>query len=170
MTGIARGWYLVYSKPRQERVARENLERQGFETCLPLIRQRRRHRGRYVGTVEPMFPRYLFVRFDAERDHWGSIRSTLGVSGLVRFGTNLAGVPDDLVVLLQSRQDPEGVQDLPAPEFRSGAGVRIIEGPLAGYEGIFHAAGGRDRVTVLLHVCGQHTPVQLPLGHLEPLS
>lgn len=169
MSGNSRGWYLVYGKPHQERVARENLERQGFETYVPWIRRRRRRRGRYVATVEPMFPRYLFVRFDAERDHWGPIRSTLGVAKLVRFGAALARVPDDLVALLRSREDLEGVQDAPAPEFRSGAGVRIVEGPMAGYEGIFQAASGRDRVTVLLHVCGQHTPVQLPPGYLEPL-
>ncbi len=170
MSTGARGWYLVFGKPGRERTARENLERQGFETYLPMLRQRRRRGGRYVVRVEPMFPRYLFVRFDAERDHWGPIRSTLGVSKLVRFGAALARVPDDLVALLRSREDPEGIQDLPAPEFRSGAGVRIVEGPMAGYEGIFQAPSGRDRVTVLLHVCGQYTPVQLPPGHLEPLS
>ncbi|HQU15388.1 MAG: transcription/translation regulatory transformer protein RfaH [Chromatiales bacterium 21-64-14] len=169
MTSNRKSWYLVYGKPRQERVALENLRRQGFEAYFPLVRQRRRRRGQAVLTVEPMFPRYLFVCFDAERDHWGPIRSTLGVVSLVRFGAALARVPDSLVALLRSREDGEGVQDLPAPGFRPGAGVRIVVGPLAGYEGIFHGANGRDRVTVLLHVCGQHTPVQLDAAYLEPL-
>ena len=54
-------WYLLYSKPRQEGVAVENLKRQGYETYLPLIRTRRRRQGQYVSLVEPMFPRYLLI-------------------------------------------------------------------------------------------------------------
>ena len=89
-------WYLLYSKPRQEGVAVENLKRQGYETYLPLIRTRRRRQGQYVSLVEPMFPRYLFIHLSDQTDNWGPIRSTLGVSGLVRFGDLPAQVPGRL--------------------------------------------------------------------------
>ncbi len=54
-------WYLVYTKPRQERTAQFNLVRQGYEAYLPLFKGRRRQQGRKVSAVEPMFPRYLFL-------------------------------------------------------------------------------------------------------------
>ena len=54
------GWYVAYTKPRQESVAECNLQRQSFETYLPWIFQARRKRGERKGIVEPMFPCYLF--------------------------------------------------------------------------------------------------------------
>jgi len=164
----AQQWYLVYAKPRQETVARMNLERQGYSVYLPLVRQPRRHKGRMITVVAPMFPRYLFIRLDRQTDNWGPIRSTFGVVSIVRFGQAAAAVPDDLIVLLRSREDESGIQVLPLEQYRHGAKVRITEGGFAGYEGIFIAHSGRDRVTVLLEVLGRHTRARVELGTIEP--
>ena len=32
-----KSWYLIQAKPKSEQLAKENLERQGYETYLPLI-------------------------------------------------------------------------------------------------------------------------------------
>jgi transcriptional antiterminator RfaH len=162
-------WYLVYSKPRQEELALENLRRQGYESYLPRIRSRRRRLGKYVSLVEPMFPRYLFVHLSDETDNWGPIRSTVGVANLVRFGELPAKVPDNLVQALRSRDDDLGVQQYAPPELRPGDRIRIVEGAMAGYEGIFHARTGRERVVILLEVVGKATRVQLPFGQIEPV-
>lgn len=163
-------WYLLYSKPRQEGLAVENLKRQGYETYLPLIRTRRRRQGQYVSLVEPMFPRYLFIRLSDQTDNWGPIRSTFGVSALVRFGDLPAQVPDRLIDALKSREDESGVQEFELPDFKPGDRVRIADGPMAGYEGIFQARSSRERVVVLLHVVGQATRVQMPLGQIEAVG
>jgi transcriptional antiterminator RfaH len=162
-------WYLVYSKPRQEDVASENLARQGFETYLPRIRQPRRRMNRRVLIVQPMFPRYLFIHLDAHHDNWAPIRSTLGVSSLVRFGPYPTPVPDDLVAALRAREDDEGIQNLPAPEFKSGEPLRIGDGAMAGYEGIFLARSGKDRVLVLLDIMGRQARVEVGQDAVEPL-
>ncbi len=161
-------WYLVYCKPRQETTARRNLERQGYRTYLPMVRQGRRRAGRMISVIAPMFPRYLFIRLNEETDNWGPIRSTLGVVSLVRFGATPAAVPNDLIALLRRREDEQGVQVLPAEQYRRGAKVRITDGGFAGYEGIFLARSARDRVTVLLEVLGRHTRATVSLGSIEP--
>lgn len=166
----AQQWYLVYAKPRQETVARMNLERQGYTVYLPLVRQPRRHKGRVITVVAPMFPRYLFIQLDRQTDNWGPIRSTFGVVSIVRFGQTAAAVPDDLVALLRSREDESGIQILPLEQYRHGTKVRITEGGFAGYEGIFVAHSGRDRVTVLLQVLGRYTRARVELGAIEPAS
>ncbi len=160
-------WYLLYSKPRQERLALENLIRQGFKAYLPLIRNRRRRGGRYVSFVEPCFPRYLFIYLNDMTDNWGPIRSTVGVSKLIRFGDLPARVPDGLVDSLLAREDELGVQNLPQPEFDAGDLVRIVEGAMAGYEGIFKAKTGRERVIILLDIVGNSTRVELPDSQIE---
>jgi len=163
-----KGWYLVYCKPRQERVAQVNLGRQGFENYLPLIRQPRRRAGKRVMIVEPMFPRYLFVQLDSQRDDWGPIRSTLGVTSLVRFGQQAARVPAQLVDMLRAHEDVQGVQDLPPPDYRRGDAVRIVDGAMMGYEGIFLARSGKERVVVLLNIMGKLARVKVDERFVEP--
>lgn len=161
-------WYLIYSKPRQESLAQRNLERQGYEIYLPLVRQPRRRLGRRVTVVGPMFPRYLFIRLDSETDNWGPIRSTLGVSALVRFGQQPAEAPAGLIEILRSREDERGVQVLPADDYRRGSRIRITDGGLMGYEGIFVARNSRDRVVVLLDIMGKHARTSVASAVIEP--
>jgi transcriptional antiterminator RfaH len=163
-------WYLVYCKPRQEATARRNLERQRYVTYLPLLRELRRRGGRRGEVIAPLFPRYLFVRLNTETDNWAPIRSTLGVVSIVRFGPAAAAVPDRLVDMLRRREDADGLHRPPAEQYRRGARVRITEGGFAGYEGIFLARTGRDRVTVLLQVLGRDTPAQLGEDAIEPVG
>lgn len=164
-----RKWYLVYCKPRQEAVARENLARQGYETYLPFMRDARRRRGRRVSVVVPMFPRYLFIHLSNRADNWAPIRSTLGVISLVRFGSSAARVPDDLIGMLRSREDAQGIQLLPVEEYKPGSRIRITDGSFAGYEGIFQAPTGRARVTVLLDILGRKTRATVDSAFIEPV-
>ncbi len=53
-------WYLAYTKPRQEEIARVNLEQQGFESYLPLYKKFKKTETGLVSVFEPMFPRYIF--------------------------------------------------------------------------------------------------------------
>lgn len=166
----AKAWYLVYCKPRQENVAKRNLERQGFVVYLPLVRQFRRRRGQRVGVIGPLFPRYLFIYLSKETDNWRPIRSTLGVSSLVRFGLHPAVIPDDLVAFLQARDDMHGVQDLPPPDYHTGQGVRVTQGVMRDFEGIYLAKSGKERVLILLEIMGKGTRVVVPSDHIESLN
>lgn len=162
-----RFWYLVYCKPRQEQVANENLMRQGYETYVPMMNTRRRRRGHYINIIEPMFPRYLFVHLNSVTDNWAPINSTLGVSGIVRFGMEPAYVPDDLVFGLQQRDDENGVQNLPLPEFHQGDKIRIVDGAMQGYEGIFVAKTSQERSIILLEIVGKAAKIQLSDSLIE---
>src|SRR5262245_48891817 len=74
--------FLVYALPKSERRAEIHLNAQGFRPYLPQIQKTVRH-ARQLRTVHaPLFPRYLFVILDLERDRWLSVRSTIGVSRL----------------------------------------------------------------------------------------
>ena len=81
-------WYVVHTKIRQEALAMTNLNRQGFECYVPMIKMEKMRRHKATLVKEPMFPRYLFIRLDTSGSgpSWSPIRSTLGVSQLVRFG------------------------------------------------------------------------------------
>ena len=59
-------WFLIYTKPRQEERAKENLENQGFETFLPMIAFEKIKQPKLY-SLKPMFPRYLFTQYNAEK-------------------------------------------------------------------------------------------------------
>lgn len=155
-------WYLVHTKPKAEIVARDNLARQDFRVWLPWLRERKRHRGRYRTVISALFPRYLFIHLAAGLEDWSPIRSTIGVSALVRFGTWPARVPDGLVEALMTQADALDVCEFSAGPIEEGVRVRVVEGVMAGYEGICEACTSHERVSVLLDLAGRHTSLTLP--------
>jgi transcriptional antiterminator RfaH len=81
-------WYLIHSKPMQEALALNKLQRQGFECYLPLISVKNLQSKLLVPVDEPLFPRYFFIRLDDSQQgkSWNSVRYTTCVSRLVSFG------------------------------------------------------------------------------------
>ena len=164
---VSKSWYLVYTKPRQEELARVQLERQGYMVYLPRARQARRRQGRRVMTVEPLFPRYLFIHLDTHTDNWGPIRSTLGVACLVRFGQLPALIPSALVSFLKDREGLAGLHEWAEPDYHEGDQVQVVEGAFHGYTGILLARNSRERVVVLLDILGRPVPTQVAISQIE---
>lgn len=162
-----RAWYLIYTKPRAEQLAKENLQRQDFNIYLPLVKEIRRRRSKYVSCIEPMFPRYLFIQLNCTTDNWSPIRSTLGVSSIVRFSTYPLQVPESLIGALMDNEDESGIQSIEVRDFQSGDKVRIIAGAMAGLEGIYESKTSKERVTVLLNIAGQYTRVSMTRHDLQ---
>lgn len=164
-----KAWYLVHTKPKREETAMANLDRQGYEAFLPRIRHQVRHSRRWRERVEALFPRYLFVRLDADNDNWAPLQSTTAVSTLVRFGQHPARVPYELIDGLRRRADPDGIVMADAPaDFQPGQTVRVTEGPLAGIEGIVTRRHAHERVDVLLAIVGGNASARLNAHDLAP--
>ncbi|MEJ7138211.1 transcription/translation regulatory transformer protein RfaH [Amphibiibacter pelophylacis] len=157
-------WYLVHTKPRQETIALTNLERQGYACYLPQMRIERVRRGKALVVTEAMFPRYLFIQLDSsdQAKSWAPIRSTLGVSQLVRFGTQTARVDDALVDLLREREQARPLEAL----FHSGETVVITRGPFAGIEAIYQTADAERRALILLEIMSRKVEMRVDAGDL----
>ena len=89
-------WLLAYTKPRAELLAEEQLLRQGYKVLCPVIRVQKLRRRRWSWLEEPLFPRYVFVGAHDEQP-WAPVRSTLGVSSVVRFGGVFATVSEEII-------------------------------------------------------------------------
>jgi len=150
-------WYLIHTKPKQEKTALINLERQGYTVYLPLHRCRRR-RGL---VIEPLFPRYLFIFLNTESDNWRPIRSTRGVACLVRFAGQPAKVPAELIEYLRHQEVERLQEEAVEDTFRQGDLVEITDGVMASYQGIFQETVGSKRAAILLSVSDHYTTVQV---------
>ena len=96
---------------------------------------------------------------------WSPIRSTLGVSRLVRFGNEPARVQADLVQMLQSH-DAHRSQDVQTL-FKSGDKVLIQEGPFTGLEAIYQMKDGEGRVMVLIELMSKPAQLKLQTRHIK---
>jgi len=165
-----KSWYLIYSKHRGEKLAQEHLERQGYEVYLPLILGRIKRRGRTEKSIQPMFPRYLFIHLSDQTDDWGPIRSTIGVSNLVKFGINTAKVPENLITKFKENEQNKGFHDLPDVKLKFGDDLVIAEGPFEGYEATLLSQNSNERVTVLLKIVEKHIKIVLDQSLIEKSS
>jgi transcriptional antiterminator RfaH len=154
-------WYLIHTKIRQERVALENLERQGFECFLPLMRAEKLRRGALQVVQEALFPRYLFIRLGTglESQSWAPIRSTLGVSRLVAFGLIPAKIDDELIGALRTRSE---ASDVVLRHFEPGEQIMVTDGPFWGVDAIYQMADAEGRVIVLLNILSKQVKMSVP--------
>lgn len=155
-------WHAVFCKPRQDARAEIHLRNQGFETFRPRTRERRTRNGQRRVIVESMFPRYLFIQLAAGGQDWGPIRSTRGAVGLVRHGQEAAVVPQSVIRELRRRCDDDDIVQLAGSiDYQPDEVVEIIDGPCAGYRGLFQARTGAERVAVLLTLLNHQRRVEV---------
>ena len=160
-------WHLIYTKPQQEKVALDNLNRQNYQCYLPLINKEKIFRGKKILIKEPMFPRYLFVRLSHDgQQNWSPIRSTIGVSHLVNFGGLAVSLDDETMDNLQQKID----KALVVKVFSMGDKVEILKGPFKGMEAIFKSFNGKDRAVLLLSFMLKQINTKFDLGQFKKIA
>ena len=160
-------WCVVQSKPHQERKALEHLQNQGFEAWLPTIQIEKIKAGRIVSVSQPFFSRYLFVRMNAEQHNWAPIRSTQGVSQLLRQGHQLSVVPDVYMDDLQQRIANSSQK----AALEAGDVLEIVSGPFkslaATFQKMVHMKTGEERAMAFLSILGKEQSMCFELKDLK---
>jgi transcriptional antiterminator RfaH len=162
-------WYVVYTLPHREIEARTRLSAQGFAPFLPLHRKTVRHSRRFCTTTAPLFPRYLFVALDVNRDRWRSVNGTIGVSTLIMAGDVPRPVPDRVVEQLIQACNENGVLT-PSSDLEVGQSARLISGPFAGKIGTLTNLSPIGRVQLLLDAMGSQITVSAERELLAPVA
>jgi len=147
-------WYVVNTRPHQEARAEMNLKRQGYRAWLPVMERSRRH-ARRIDTVRvPVFPGYLFVELDVERQAWNAINGTFGVRRLLTDGARPQPLPDTFVAALRGAGEGKDACVITPADLEPGDKVRITSGPFVDYVAVVHELAPGDRVKLLLNVLG----------------
>lgn len=165
-------WYVVYTQPRAEEQAMSHLTKQGFSCFLPRWRRVKSHARRKRITLEPLFPRYLFTRFDRATAAWRAVNGSRGVVHLLTNGIEPAPVAGEFVDRLISTADDSGVTSPAALGMLwKGRSVRIQDGPLTGQIAkVDHVdCSGPARVRLLMTFLGKSSPFDLPVTAVEPI-
>jgi transcriptional antiterminator RfaH len=165
-------WHVIHTKVREEFRALENLQAQGFEVFLPTCQVQRKQQGKIKLATEPLFSRYLFIHLSDVSGNWFPIRSTRGVSQLLKFGVSSEPVvvPDPVIDCLKQRC----IREEPLHElFNSRELLEITHGPFKGFIGFFEKLqtlpNGISRALLLVEVLGSTQRLHLELTQLKKL-
>lgn len=154
-------WYLVRTKQQKEALVQYKLGGSLCHTFLPRIRTKRLRDGTFIESVTPLFPCYLFARFELETTLY-KVLHTIGVAGIVCAGSTPSEVDPSIIEEI-SRRGHDGVIEIPPKTLSAGERVRLTDGPLKGFAGIFeHYRSGSRRVALLLNVVSASMKVVVP--------
>jgi transcription antitermination factor NusG len=151
-------WYAIRTKSNQERIAASVLESKGFEQFLPTYRAKRRWSDRVVETTLPLFPGYVFCRFDKSRK--SEILSTPGVASVVSFAGAPAPIGDSEISAIQTLIESGSLLE-PHPYLKEGQPVRVVRGPLEGAHGILVKKRDHWRMLVSISLLQRSVAVEV---------
>ena len=151
----------------RERIALLMLAQAKIVVYAPRLRAWRVVRGRRQAREIALFPGYCFVEIALQ---WHPVCQCPGVIKLVMDGLQPARVPDKVIAEIRARER-DGAIDLapPAPQYRPGDEVRVVQGPFSGHAALFAGLGGHARVAVLLNLLGGSQRAKLPADAIEPI-
>ncbi len=162
-----RKWYVFYLRPRTESLVYKTLANLNYEVFYPVVQSTRIWKNRQKKTItSPLFPSYLFVYSYAHELY--SIKCLPQVVGYVTF----EGKPSTI-----SEKEIEGIRRMLGlgcaitveAKFLKGERVRIISGPLIGYEGILVKQYGKSRFSIRLKAINHSVLIDIALLELEKL-
>jgi transcriptional antiterminator RfaH len=160
-------WYVAYTQPKSEKIAVENLDRQGFETYCPQYKVFKKTPVGPVGAMEVMFPRYVFFKPRDARLSISAARSTRGVSFVLSFGTTPALLKNSEFLALQKFEEAQNQTDLATlSPFQPNRKVRLLDKSLNGLEGLVQSVSGK-RVFVLLQLLGRENLVSVDHNQIQ---
>ena len=150
-SSVKRDWYAVYTKPKEEQRAEMNLCAWGVETLAPKVLERRTNEfsGRPTYFIKPLFPRYIFARFDAE-SMLRKVHYTRGVQSIVCIDAQPVKVDEGVIEVIKSRIREDGFVKI-GDDLNVNDKVLVKSGALKNFVGIFERrVKATDRIMILL--------------------
>jgi transcriptional antiterminator RfaH len=161
-------WYVARTQPRAESLAASELGRDGLEVFFPRIKAQG---ATTRGLDAPLFPGYLFVRFDPEAEGWPTLRPAHRMLGWVSFGGEVAWLPHQIVGELMERVKSINQEGGLWQRFQCGQKVRVVGNNFDSLaEVVEETRSPQGRAKVLLQFMGRLVQAQVPYVNLQPVE
>jgi transcription antitermination factor NusG len=159
-------WFALRVRPNHERAAQAALRTKGYTEFLPLYRKRSQWSDRVKDVDLPLFPGYIFSKFDVHRRL--PILAIPSVMGIIGAGRDPEPINESELTAVR-RFVESGIPVLPWPFVQTGDLVLIEKGALTGLEGIIVQAKGRHRVVVSLGLLQRSISVEIDRTMVRPV-
>jgi transcriptional antiterminator NusG len=172
-----RAWYVVHTyagyeeqvaEALKERAKSLNMEDKIFDVIVPKVKEIEIRSGRKKTVEKRLFPGYVFVEMIVTEDSWYVVRNTPNVTGFVGFGVRPSPISSSeikQIKKLMGVEEPKYKIDLSLGDL-----VRIVDGPLKGFEGkVDEVDEDKGKIKVLVSMFGRETPVNLDFLQVKKL-
>jgi len=160
-------WYAAYTCANHEKRVAVQLQGKSVEYCLPLYDAVHRWKDRRMRLELPLFPGYIFVHLPLRERL--RVLEVPGVVRLVGFGEHAAPLPAEDIEMLRNGLRAQ-TKAQPHPYLTAGRRVRIMNGPLAGLEGILVRQKNNFRLVVSVHLIMRSMVVDVDAADVRPLN
>lgn len=159
-------WYALQLRTRWESSTASLLSLKGYETFLPTSKTLRQVRGKSSVHETPLFPGYVFCRFNACNRL--PVLVTPGVIAVVGRGRIPVPVEDSEIESIQKAVST-GLYVEPWPYLEIGQMVRIEDGALAGIEGILTGFKGIHRIVLSVSLLRRSVALEVDRSAIHPI-
>ena len=162
-------WFVAFCDNRCEREACDDIKEIGFPAYCPMERHKRYIRGKRTIIERPLFPCYLFAKFNCEDAHWNAIREIEGIRDILCNQGKPVAVPIGLTEKIMHLQHIGLFDHTQRPNpYPPGTPVKFLDGgPFADLVGKVCAVRTGDRALVVLHYLHQEMTVNVSLARLS---
>jgi transcription antitermination factor NusG len=150
-------WVCVQTQVRKETVAAAHLQFRGYEVYLPVYKKHKSWSDRIVTVECPLFPGYLFCRYDAVKP---PIVTTPGIVSVLGPAGRPETVPEGEIAAIQIMLR-SGFAVLPHPYLQEGETITMTGGPLKGIQGIFVKNKSEMKVVVSIKLLQRSVAVEV---------
>jgi len=160
-------WYALQVWSRKEASVHAHLQGLGYECLLPTYKCQRKWSDRVKELEQPLFPGYLFCRFDFQSRR--PLVMTPGVIQIVGTGKMPLAVADHEIERIQLAVTSEASRQ-PWPFIEAGERVKVNYGSLRGLEGILINFKGSHRVVLSISLLQRSVAVEVDLAWVTALG
>jgi transcription antitermination factor NusG len=164
---ISYPWYALRVRSRYEHTVARHSQGRGYESFVPLYKSRHRWSDRFKEIDLPLFPGYVFCKFDSLNRL--PILSIPGVVHVVGVGKTPVPIDESEIAAIQAAVK-SGLPRQPWPFLEIGHRVRIEYGPLCGVEGILLGFRGHQRLVLSVTLLQRSVAVQIDEAWVQPIS
>jgi len=160
-------WYALHVRSNFEHITHKLLTQKGLTSFLPCYATRRRWSDRMKVIEHPLFPGYVFCRFDPR--NWLPVVRTPGVVQILGNERSFTPIEEQEMESVR-RLVASGIPPMAHVFLRIGQRVYIERGPLRGVEGILVADKGGFRLVVSLTLLQRSVAVEVDAEWVRPVA
>jgi len=160
-------WFALQVRTRWESSTAVLLSSKGYQAFLPTFKARKRWNGKFREINSPLFPGYVFCRFDAQKRL--PILVTPGVLAVVGRGKVPLPVDDAEIAAIQTVVS-SGFRAEPWPYLEVGQRIRIESDSLSGLEGILINFKGNQRIVVSVTLLRRSVALEIDRSCVKPVG
>jgi transcriptional antiterminator RfaH len=169
MNSMSSQWYVIQTKPGNERRVETHLFNQEIEVFLPLFETFGSAYGKMVQKIKPLFPNYLFAKLDINV-HYYKVKWTRGVAKILGTGNGPVPLSEKVIQTVRERLGENNLVRLD-DALAEGHLIQFTSGPFKDLMGVFDKKmSDGKRVRVLLSLIGVDVPVQVPRWQIKKVA